>query len=506
MEMQDGEGHQRIRSVLIVGGGTAGWMAAITLARFLQPDGVKVRLVESDEIATVGVGEATIPPIMDAIRALKLDETALLRATSATIKLGIEFKDWTRPGHSYLHPFGQTGLPIEGVPFAACWQRMRLEGRAERLEAYSVQAVAAARGRFARRVPSLKPPLDQMVYALHFDAVRFAAFLRQAAEAAGVERTVGTVADVQLQAETGFIEGVTLADGSTLIADLFIDCTGFRGRLIEGALQTGYEDWSAWLPCDRAVAQGSERTGPAPPFTRATAKPAGWTWRIPLQHRVGNGHVYCSAFTGDDDALAVLQAGMEGSPAGDPRPLRFTTGRRRAFWNRNCVALGLAGGFLEPLESTSIHLIQRGLALLLQFFPDRACEPANTAQYNSALGYEFECVRDFLLFHYSATERTDPFWQAMREVAPPDSLRQRLELYRAYGRIVRDARELFPLQSWLYVLSGQGVSPRAPDPASLRLDPVRLAAELKELQAAVAQGVNSLAPHQAFLDQLAAAA
>ena len=495
---------RRIRKILVVGGGTAGWMAAASLARFLAADGVAVQLVESEEIATVGVGEATIPPIMDAIRALKLDEEELLRATGATIKLGIEFKDWTRPGHSYLHPFGQTGVPLDGVPFAACWQRLRQLGHAQGLEAYSIQARAAAQMRFDRRANGVPAPLDQVVYALHFDAVKFAGVLRRAAEAGGVGRVAGTVRDVHLNGRTGFIEAVELTNGRRLEADLFIDCTGFQGRLIEGALRTGYEDWSAWLPCNRAVALGCERTGPAPPFTRATAKPAGWTWRIPLQHRMGNGHVYCDAFMGDDEAVRLLKDGLDGAPLGDPRPLRFTTGRRRAFWNRNCVSLGLAAGFLEPLESTSIHLIQRGLALLLQFFPDRDCAAANTAGYNATLGFEFECVRDFLLLHYRATERTDPFWRAMRDVAPPDSLRDRLELYRAYGRIVRDARELFPVGSWHYVLSGQGVEPRAPDPASLKLDPGRLSATLAQIAGAVARSVEAMPSHQAFLDRLAA--
>ena len=485
-----------------MGGGTAGWMAAAGLAGLASATGARIQLVETEEIATVGVGEATIPPIMDYLRALRLDEDELLRATGGTIKLGIEFRDWTRPGHAYFHPFGQTGYPVRGVSFSACWQRLALAGQVRPLGEYSLQAAAAARGRFLRAPRQSPPPLDQVTYALHFDAVRFARHLRTVAERVGVERVEGRVVDVALDGRTGFIDRLTLADGRTIEADLFIDCSGFGGLLIERALQAGFEDWSRWLPCNRAVAWACERTGPAEPYTRATAREAGWTWRIPLQHRVGNGYVYCDALTSRERAEEVLRGALDGEPIGEPRPLSFRTGHRRRFWVKNCVALGLAAGFLEPLESTSIHLIQRGVSLLLQLFPTRSFTPADIAHYNRTLAAEFAYVRDFLLLHYGQTEREDELWRAMREVEPPDSLKARIEMFRGHGRIHREEGELFPVQSWLYVLWGHGVRPREIDPVSLVVDERELRRNLESLRQAVDARTAAMPSHQAFLDGL----
>ena len=491
-----------IRRIAIVGGGTAGWMAAAGLAAFATSIGAKIELVEAEEIATVGVGEATIPPIMDYLRALRLDEDDLLRATGGSIKLGIEFRDWTRPGHAYFHPFGATGYPLRGASFSACWQRLVAEGEGAPLEAYSLQAAAAAQGRFMRAPRHPRPPLEQITYALHFDAVRFARHLRSAAERGGVKRTEGRIVDVALDGETGFVRRLTLADGRSVEADLFIDCSGFVGLVIQGALKAGFEDWSRWLPCNRAVALASERSGPAPPFTRATAREAGWTWRIPLQHRVGNGYVYCDALTSDARAVEVIQGAIEGEPLAEPRQLSFRTGHRSRFWVKNCVALGLAAGFLEPLESTSIHLIQRGVSLLLQMFPSQSFNVADIDKYNQTLAAEFRNIRDFLLLHYSQTERTEELWRAMRALELPDSLKARIELFQSYGRIYREEGELFPVQSWLYVLWGQGLRPREVDPISLIVEPQMLRRDLASLRQAVEASVAAMPGHQAFLDAL----
>lgn len=493
---------QRIRNIVIIGGGTAGWMAAASFARLLRPLQCHIELVESDEIGTVGVGEATIPPIMDFLRVLGIDENELVRATNATFKLGIVFKDWTRIGHSYPHPFGQTGIDIEGLSFAGYWQRLRQAGRAARLEEYCLQAMAAERGRFMRPVKAKNSPLERITYALHFDATLFAKYLRSYAEARGVIRTEGKVVGVAQRPEDGFVDAVQLEDGRRVEGDLFIDCSGFRGLLIEQALHTGYDDWSRWLPCDRALAVPSERNGPPASHTLAMARDAGWQWTIPLQHRTGNGYVYCSAFTSDDDARETLLAHLGGRALAEPRLLSFTTGRRKAFWNKNVVALGLASGFLEPLESTSIHFVQRGLALLMKFFPDRRFEPADSETYNRILGREYERVRDFLLLHYTTNERDDTaFWRHCRTIPHPDSLAEKLELFRANGRILREESELFPVQSWLYIYTGQGIVPRRYDPLADMMDEDQLAAILENIRTVVSECANAMPPHQTFIDR-----
>jgi tryptophan 7-halogenase len=495
-------GDNRIRSIVIVGGGTAGWMAAASFARFLRPLGCRITLIESDEIGTVGVGEATIPPIMDFIRVLGIDENDLVRQTRATFKLGIAFQDWTRIGHTYYHPFGQTGFDMDGVPFAGYWMKMRAQGRAARLEEYCLQAMAVEAGKFMRPVKAPNSPLEHITYALHFDAALFAKVLRGYAESRGVVRIEGKVREVALRPEDGFIESVTLAGETRIEGDLFIDCSGFRGVLIEEALETGYEDWTRWLPCDRAAAVPCERRGPPASHTLSMARQAGWQWRIPLQHRTGNGHVYCSEFMSDDEARDVLLKNLEGQPLRDPIVLRFTTGRRRKFWNKNCVALGLASGFLEPLESTSIHLIQRGIALLLRLFPDRRFEPADRDRYNRMLTFEFERVRDFLLLHYTTNERADtPFWRHCRTIPRPDSLTEKLELFKGYGRMAREDTELFPVQSWLYIFTGQNIIPRGYEPLADTLNADAVKANLDNIRAVVAECVRAMPMHQDFIDR-----
>ena len=345
----------RLRRILIVGGGTAGWMAATALAKALGPMNVALRLVESDELGRVGVGEASLPPIMDFVRKLGLDENELIREVGATFKLGIGYRDWTREGDFYFHPFGPVGAGLGPVSFPSYWLKMYLEGKAGRLEEYSMQAMAAVHGKFMRPVHAPGTPLNKLSYALHFDASLFAQYLRVHAEACGVVRTEGKVRNVSLSSETGFINSVTLESGEMIEADFFIDCSGFRAVLIGGALKVPYEDWTKWLPCDRAVVAQSERADALPPYTLVTAREAGWQWRIPLQHRVGEGHVYSSAFMSDDEASEILLANLYGAPRADPTPICFTPGRRVKAWRANCVSLGLSSGFLEPLEATSIH-------------------------------------------------------------------------------------------------------------------------------------------------------
>ncbi len=492
--------NEPIRTVAIVGGGTAGWMTAATLSQSFPHLRGGIRLVESETIGTVGVGEATIPPIIDYIRTHAIDEDDLVRRTQATFKLGIEFKDWTRPGHSYIHPFGPTGLPKSGVPFYTYWHRCALEGTAAPLDVYSLQALAARQNRFMRPVARMHSPLATIVYALHLDARLFAGYLRAYAEARGVMRTEGNVRDVALRCEDGFIESITLESGERIEADLFIDCTGFRGLLIEGALNSGYEDWTHWLPCDRAVAVPCERTGPLSSHTMASAREVGWQWRIPLQHRVGNGYVYSSQFLADDAAQEILLANLEGAATREPLRLRFTSGRRKQCWSRNCVAIGLSAGFLEPLESTGIHLIQRGIFVLLKLFPDRHFRQRDIDQYNRQLAFDYERARDFIVAHYHFTEREGEFWRYCRSTVLPESLRERIELFRNYGRLMRDENELFSVQSWFHVLIGQAVTTAGYDPFADSLGPNPQAA-LDEIREVVASCASTMPSHEAFIER-----
>ena len=493
---------RRIRSVAIVGGGTAGWMAAAALSKSLAGMGVELRLVESARVDPIGVGEATIPPIMDFIRQLGIDESDLVREIKATYKLGIGYRDWTRAGHFYFHPFGPVGPGIGNIPFQAYWLKMLLAGKAERLEEYSIQTMAALRGRFARPQHAPNTPRNKIAYALHFDAGRFARYLRGYAEARGVRRTEGHVRHVSVRGSDGFVQSVILESGERISADLFIDCSGFQGLLIEGALRTGYQDWNQWLPCDRAMIVHSERAAAPNPYTLVTARDAGWQWQIPLQHRDGNGYIYSGEFSGDDAARALLSGNLSGRALSEPAALRFRPGRRQAAWNRNVVALGLAAGFLEPLEATSIHLIQRGIAMLLKFFPDRDFASADIDRYNRVLAAEFAHVRDFLLLHYSQTERVEPFWQHCRDMPLTDTLREKIELFRSHGRILREETELFPVLSWLSVMVGQNIMPRRYDPLVDGLESPKIQARLEELRAAVKDSVDAMPSHWDFIERL----
>ena len=492
------------KAILIVGGGTAGWMAAAALARFLGPQ-AKIHLVESDEIGTVGVGEASIPQIRLFNSGLGLDEDEFLRATGGTFKLGIEFVDWLRPGQSYMHAFGTIGRGLGLTPFHHYWLRHRAEGGQTPLWSFSASAQAAWQNRFARPDDAPGKLASGISYAFHFDATLYATHLRHYAEARGVRRTEGKVVDVRLRSEDGFIEAVTLSNGEALAADLFIDCSGFRGLLIEQALETGYEDWSGWLPCDRAIAVPSEPMEPLAPYTRSTAREAGWQWRIPLQHRTGNGYVYSSRYTSDAEAAETLLGNLDGRSLGEPRPLRFVTGKRRKGWNRNCVALGLAAGFMEPLESTSIHLVQSAIARLLQLFPARGIVAAEVAEYNRQTDFEWEAIRDFLILHYHLNEREGLFWSACREIALPDSLAHKLALFRANGRIFRVQEELFTELGWLQVMTGQGIVPAGYDPLADQLAPAQLQEFLGLAKRHVDHVVAGMPPHRDFIARHCAA-
>jgi tryptophan 7-halogenase len=443
--------------IIIVGGGTAGWMTAAALARFLET-GYSIHLVESEEIGTVGVGEATIPQIHLFNAALDLDEDAFLRATQGTFKLGIEFAGWSAPGATYMHAFGAIGQSLGLLPFQHYWLRARQLGFAKDLSRYSLNELAARSMRMQRG--RADPASPEMPYAYHFDAGLYAAYLRRYAEARGVVRTEGKVATASRNGETGDIAEILLDDGRRIEGDFFIDCSGFRGLLIEQTLQTGYEEWTHWLPCDRAMAVPCAAGGDFSPFTRSTARDAGWQWRIPLQHRIGNGYVYSSAHLSDDEAAETLLANLDGAPLADPRPLRFTTGRRRKVWNHNCLAIGLSSGFMEPLESTSIHLIQSAISRLLSIMPGKVATPALAAEFNRRADFEVERIRDFLILHYHANARHGlPLWDDCRAMRIPDTLAAKIDLFRSTGYIYREHEELFTEVGWLQVMIGQGIIP-----------------------------------------------
>ncbi len=490
-----------VRDVIIVGGGTAGWMTAAALGHLMAPKGVNVKLIESETIGTVGVGEATIPQITLFNRLLGFDENEFVRATQATFKLGIEFVNWTRLDHSYFHPFGNYGADMEGIPFHHFWLQQHQSGYEHGLSAFCLQEVAAKRGKFARPDKSMmNSPLGHIAYAFQFDANLYALFLRAFAQARGVERVEGLIDKANLNGESGFVESVSLQDGRTVAGDFFIDCSGFRGLLIEQALRTGYDDWSGWLPANRAIAVPCESGGELSPFTRSTAHSAGWQWRIPLQHRTGNGHVYCDEFISDDEATRVLLDNLEGKPLKDPMQLRFTTGMRRKCWNKNVVALGLASGFMEPLESTSIHLIQTGIARLMTLFPTRDFPQADIDEYNRATRVEYEFVRDFLVLHYRQNERTDSeFWTYCQNLPVSDHLQRKLDLYQANGRIVREKDELFTETSWLAVMHGQGLVPDGHHPIASGVGGEEVNARLEQLRAIVNSCADEMPGHREFI-------
>lgn len=491
-----------IEHLVIVGGGTAGWMAAAAISKVFQKSPLKITVIESSAIGTVGVGEATIPGILNFNRVLGIDEREFLRTTQGTFKLGIEFVDWLEPGRHYMHPFGRYGTAIGSVPFYHHWQKSFNLGQAAPLAEYSFNTQIAYQNRFTPPVNIPNSPLKDIDYAYHFDAGLYAKYLRRIAEGYGVQCLDTEVKGVEQDPDSGDIRSLVLANGATMAGDFFIDCTGFRGLLIEQTLRTGYEDWSHLLPCDSAIAVASPRLGSLPPYTRSTARDAGWQWRIPLQHRTGNGYVYCSSFIGDGQARDTLLKHIEGEPLSEPKVLRFTTGMRRKGWNKNCVALGLASGFLEPLESTSIHLIYDAIANLLNFFPRKQAQPALMDKYNQLHSQSFIHVRDLLILHYWANRRAGNFWQHCRTLDIPDRLKNKIELYRSSGRILREDQELFSDTSWISVFRGQDITTTQYNPIADIMPVPELKQRLDEIQQVIRSACRPVPLHSEYLAKI----
>ncbi len=492
---------QAVREIVIVGGGTAGWMTAAALSHKLAETNATIRLIESAEIGTVGVGEATLPQIREFNRMLDIDEAELMARTSATFKLGIEFRDWGREGDHYIHPFGVHGERIGPADFHHYWVRENAEGRADDFGSYCLAIAAARQQRFDLPPENPSSPLQAYSYAFQFDASLYAAFLAEYATARGVEGIEGKIIAVASQGESGFIRSVTLESGQQISGELFVDCSGFRGLLIEQELQTGFEDWSDYLPCNRAFAVPCAITGPIGPFTRSTARAAGWQWRIPLQHRVGNGYVYCDRYNNDQDVVDQLMNNLEGEPIADPKQLFFKTGKRKKLWNRNCVAIGLSGGFLEPLESTSIDLIQSGILNLIALFPEKQCAPSDVDEYNRLMDLEFDRVRDFLMLHYVLNQREEPFWRDMREMAWPDSLSEKVEAFKRRGLVPQYDHGLFQPASWLSVFIGQNLLPETCDPRVDAMADDDRSGRLERIRTSIDSGVGRMSEHLEFIEK-----
>ncbi|MFM8665790.1 MAG: tryptophan halogenase family protein [Betaproteobacteria bacterium] len=497
---------QALKKIVVLGGGTSGWMSASALAKVLRGQ-YDITLVESDDIGTIGVGEATIPMISLFNRMLEIDEDEFMRQTKASFKLGIEFVNWGRLGDRYIHGFGVIGQDNWTVDFHQYWLKQHLAGKAKPLEAYSINTAACLKNKFMRpRTDLPNSPLSQVAYAFHFDAGLYARYLRAYSEGLGVKRVEGIVQEVYTRPEDGHVQSLRLKSGTVVEGDFFIDCSGFRGILIEETLKTGWEDWSHWLPCDRAVAVPCENARELTPYTRSTARTAGWQWRIPLQHRIGNGHVHSSKFISEDEATALLMSNLDGAPLAEPRTIKFRTGKRNRAWNANVVSVGLASGFVEPLESTSIHLVQMGIAHLLTYFPAAGFSDVDRAEYNRLMSLEYEWVRDFIILHYKATERTDtPFWNHVRTMEIPASLQHRIDLFKTHGRVFREGNELFMKPSWLQVMHGQRLRPQGYHPLTDLIPEEEIAQYLDGIDKVIQACVDVMPDHAAFIQEHCAA-
>ncbi|HEY6528472.1 MAG TPA: tryptophan halogenase family protein [Cellvibrionaceae bacterium] len=448
----------RIRKIVIVGGGSAGWMCAAALVRVFGGGDTSIVLVESNEIGTVGVGEATIPHMAAFNAMLNISEPEFMRKTQGTFKLGIEFVNWRENGHSYIHPFGNYGSEIDSIPFHQFWLKGLQQGWSPKLEEFALASCAARQGKFSRPINIPGSPLSEINYAYHFDASLYAKYLNEYAQKRGVKHIEGLIEQVKLDPDSGFIQSLLLKSGEIIAGDLFIDCSGFRSLLLGQTLGVEYEDWSAMLPCDRAVAVPCERVEPLLPYTRSTAHAAGWQWRIPLQHRTGNGHVFSSQYMSVDEATAILLSNLDAPATAEPREIRFTAGRRKKIWHKNCVAIGLSSGFLEPLESTSLHLIQMGIGMLISMFPDKNFHADFINKYNEKMQNNLLGIRDFIVLHYWVTRRDDSaFWRYCRNMEVPSTLHRKVNMYRHGGHLERENLELFTEPSWLAVMHGQGI-------------------------------------------------
>jgi tryptophan halogenase len=495
-----------VKDIVIVGGGTAGWMTAAAFSKILG-NHYRIRLVESDEIATIGVGEATIPIIKTFNAAVGIDEDEFLRATQGTFKLGIEFVNWGRLGDSYIHGFGKIGQDLDSIACYQYWLKMQQAGEAPDLGHYSINTMAPKRGKYMRSVPEMAAsPLGDIANAFHFDAGLYAKFLRGVSEGRGVVRTEGKIVQTVLRAADGFIESVVLASGEKVSGDFFIDCSGTRALLIGDAMGREYEDWSRWLPCNRAIAVPCESVSPLTPYTRSTAHSAGWQWRIPLQHRIGNGHVYSAEFMSQDEATSILLKNLDGKQLAEPRYIPFVPGRRRQTWHKNCVAVGLSSGFFEPIESTNIHLIQTAIARTINLFPNAGFHQADINEYNKQTQFEYERIRDFIILHYKATQRDDsPFWKHCRNMAIPDTLQHRIDLFSSNGRAVREGSELFAETSWVQVMHGQGIRPQSYNPLVDLRPKAEIAEFLGDIENVIQKCVDVMPTHEQYITEHCAA-
>ena len=488
-----------IESIIIVGGGTSGWMTAAALAKVLA-NKCTITLIESEQIGTIGVGEATIPSLATFNRILGIDEQEFMRATQATFKLGIEFINWDKIGKSYIHPFSQYGNDIANVPFFHYWQKAFQLGAAPELEEFSLAVQACKQNRFIKAQKLPNSPLEKIFHAYHLDASLYAQYLRKYSEKINVKRIEGKISKVHKHNHNGFIKSVELENGDEYHADFFMDCSGFKGILIEEALLTGYEDWSHYLPADSAIAVPSGKTSPVTPYTKSTAHASGWQWRIPLQHRTGNGIVYSSKFLSDDEARQTLMNNLDAPPLAEPRTIKFKTGKRRKIWNKNVVSVGLSSGFVEPLESTSIYLVQSVISKFLALFPQKTGFEAVQKKFNENIDWDYESIRDFIILHYKATERDDSdFWNFCRNLTIPQTLQNKIDLYKNHSQLFRDNFELFSEPSWLAVMHGQGIKAKGYNPLVDAMPVDELKSRIDKIHRVINKCTGAMPTHEEFI-------